>query len=302
MGESSLRVMACGSTVFPLSRVFRGRGLPRRVFPSNVFLYTHPSGRRVLVDTGYPPTFRGTGLVGTLYRRILPASVGPDETVDQRLLALGLTPADVEFVVLTHLHPDHVGGVRWFAGARFVLSSGQIASLRRSRVREGIFRPLLPPWFAAGVVADEEPAVTIAGLSGFDLFGDGSVLVVSLPGHARGHLGVLFDGAVLVAGDAAWGREFLGWSRRLRWLPRFISDDAKAHERTSAELQRVEAAGVTVWFSHDEYAEGGVAAAPPRVGRERQKTLTTSSSATPSAPSRERPALTKEHRVQANSK
>ncbi|PPF22813.1 MBL fold metallo-hydrolase [Rathayibacter tritici] len=184
MAESSVQVMACGSTVFPLSRVFRGKGLPRRVFPSNVFLYTHASGRRVLVDTGYPPTFRGTGLVGWLYGRILPALVSGEETVDQRLLALGLTPDDVEFVVLTHLHPDHVGGVRWFPDATFVLSSGQVASLRRSRVREGIFRALLPAWFTPGIVADEQPAVTVAGLSGFDLLGDGSVLVVSLPGHA----------------------------------------------------------------------------------------------------------------------
>lgn len=267
MGESSLRVMACGSTVFPLSRVFRGRGLPRRVFPSNVFLYTHPSGRRVLVDTGYPPTFRGTGLVGTLYRRILPASVGPDETVDQRLLALGLTPADVEFVVLTHLHPDHVGGVRWFPDATFVLSSGQVATLRRSRVREGVIRALLPPWFAAGVVADEEPSVSLAGLNGFDLFGDGTVLVVSLPGHARGHLGVLVEGRVLVAGDAAWGREFLGWSRRLRWLPRFISDDAEAHEQTSAVLQRLEATGVQLCFSHDAFAGGHSLLSDDHTGR-----------------------------------
>ncbi|PPF43268.1 MULTISPECIES: MBL fold metallo-hydrolase [unclassified Rathayibacter] len=258
MAESSLQVMACGSTVFPLSRVFRGKGLPRRVFPSNVFLYTHASGRRVLVDTGYPPTFRGTGLVGRLYERILPATVPDDETVDQRLLALGLTPADVEFVVLTHLHPDHVGGVRWFPDATFVLSSGQVASVRRNRVREGIFRALLPPWFAAGIVADEQPATTIKGLTGFDLFGDGSLLVVPLPGHARGHLGALVEGRVLVAGDAAWGREFLSWSGRLRRLPRFISDDARAHERTSELLERVEAEGVRLCFSHDAYPEGDV--------------------------------------------
>ena len=60
----ALQVFACGETSFPLSRVFRGGSPARRTFPSAAFLYTHPSGRRVLFDTGYPPTLRGTGAVG----------------------------------------------------------------------------------------------------------------------------------------------------------------------------------------------------------------------------------------------
>ena len=92
----ALQVFACGETSFPLSRVFRGGSPARRTFPSAVFLYTHPSGRRVLFDTGYPPTLRGTGAVGALYRRILPARVGPGDTIDRRLAEVGLAPADID--------------------------------------------------------------------------------------------------------------------------------------------------------------------------------------------------------------
>ena len=253
MAEPALRVFACGSTSFRLSQVFRGEGLPRRTFPSAVFLYTHPSGRRVLFDTGYPPTLRGTGPVGALYRRLLPARVGPGETIDRRLAEEGLTPDDVEFVVLSHLHPDHVGGLRWFPRARLVLSQGQLDAARRGRVTDGIFAALLPS-FADALVVDAQPVVDTGSVSGFDLFGDESFVITPLPGHARGHLGALVEGRVLLAGDAAWGRPFLEWSDRMRALPRLISDDEEAHRSTSLRLLALEAAGVRLCFSHDDYA------------------------------------------------
>lgn len=255
MAEPTLRVLECGSTSFPLSRVFRGEGLPRRTFPSAAFLYTHPSGRRVLVDTGYPPTLRGTGPIGALYRRLLPADVGPGETVDRRLREEGLAPEDIDVVVLSHLHPDHVGGLRWFPHATLVVSEGQLETLRRARITEGVFAGLIPPWFprARRIVVDEQPAVAVHGVSGFDLFGDGRFVVTPLPGHARGHLGALVEGRVLLAGDAAWGRAFLDWSDRMRPLPRLISDDPQAHHLTSLRLLELEAAGVRLCFSHDDH-------------------------------------------------
>lgn len=102
-------------------------------------------------------------------------------------------------------------------------------------------------------MVDEQPAVTVAGMSGFDVFGDGRFVVTPLPGHALGHLGALVEGRVLLAGDAAWGRDVLTWSDRLRPLPRLISDDPEAHHATSQRLERLEAAGITLCFSHDAY-------------------------------------------------
>ncbi|MCJ1687984.1 MBL fold metallo-hydrolase [Rathayibacter sp. VKM Ac-2927] len=253
--RGSLRVFSCGDTTFPLSRVFRGEGLPRRTFPSAAFLYTHPDGRRVLFDTGYPPTLEGTGPVGALYRRILPARIAPGETVDAQLRREGIEPGAIDFVVLSHLHPDHVGGLAAFPDTTLVLSAGQLEKVRRSRITDGVFAALIPPWFADAtrIVVDEQPRTETGGVSGFDLFGDGRFVVTPLPGHALGHLGALVEGRVLLAGDAAWGREFLEWSDRLRPLPRLISDDSAAHHRTSAELLRLEASGVTLCFSHDAY-------------------------------------------------
>lgn len=254
--EPVLRVFECGDTTFPLSRVFRGEGLPRRTFPSAVFLYTHPSGRRVLFDTGYPPSLRGTGPIGALYRRLLPARVAPGETIDRRLAEEGLGCDDIDVVVLSHLHPDHIGGLRYFPRATLIVSAGQLAKIRRSSVTDGIFAALIPPWFAESslLVVDQQPSVTVAGVVGFDLFGDGRFVVTPLPGHALGHLGALVEERFLLAGDAAWGREFLSWSDRLRPLPRLISDDPEAHHATSLSLQRLESAGITLCFSHDPYA------------------------------------------------
>lgn len=255
MPEPTLRYFACGDTRFPLSRVFRGGPPGPRVFPSAVFLYTHPDGARVLFDTGYPPTLRGTGAVGALYRRILPARVSGEQTIDRQLAALGITTDAIAYVVLSHLHPDHIGGVRYFPSATFVVSAGLQRRTIHHRVTDGVLPALLPDWFegASKRVIEDGPTVQVAGVQGLDLFDDGRLVVTPLPGHADGHLGVLVEGTHLLAGDAAWGREYLEWSDRIRWLPRLISHDLCAHHSTSVHLLQLEHSGITLCFSHDRY-------------------------------------------------
>ena len=228
------------------------RGAPRtaRAFPSNAFLWDD-GGRRVLVDTGYAPLARYRGLRGGLYRRLLPPRL-PDGGIADRL-----DPSSVTDVILTHLHPDPGGGSDRFPHARFVLSGGIADTLARPRARDGVLRGLLPTWFPrADTRIVREFGSGPHGLRGADLFGDGSVTLVDLPGHARGHAGVLFAGRTLVAGDAAWGRDLLGEEHRMRRLPRAVAHDTDAASRTARALLDAEADGVRLLFSHDRHPEG----------------------------------------------
>ena len=252
-----LRHYVCGSTSHDLGAMFRGAPHGVREFPSGVFLYDAVDGRRVLFDTGYATGEWHTGWRGAVYRRLLPPSVRDADDVAARLRADGVDPASVSHVVLSHLHPDHVGGVRRFPHATFVLSAGHVRTLSDPRLRAGVLTGLLPTWFsdAERIVLDEQALsiVEIGGtaLSAHDLLGDGSYLVVDLPGHADGHLGALIDGRVLLAGDAAWGSDLIHASGNLKALPRAVQHDADLYAATARSLSKIAASGIRVVCSHD---------------------------------------------------
>ncbi|MBT2476091.1 MBL fold metallo-hydrolase [Microbacterium sp. ISL-103] len=252
-----LRHYVCGSTAHDVGAMFRGASRGVREFPSGVFLYDARDGRRVLFDTGYATGIWNTGWRGAVYRRLLPPTVSDADDVAVRLASDGVDPASVTHVVLSHLHPDHVGGVRRFPDAEFVLSAGQERTLAAPRLREGVLTGLLPEWFATAektVLDDPQLREVLVGgvtLHAHDLLGDGSYLVVDLPGHADGHLGALVEHSVLLAGDAAWGSDLIDASSRLRALPRAIQHDADRYSATATMLGHLAAAGIRVVCSHD---------------------------------------------------
>jgi len=231
-----------------MSQLLRGARRQRRIFPAGAFLYRSGT-RRVLFDTGYAPEPWSAGVGAWAYRKMLPPRVSRGDTIAEQL-----DPATITHVVLSHLHPDHIGGVRFFPNAAFVLSDGARRTLERSLLRDGLLRGLLPAWFPAATML---PAPVFAsgphGLRTADLFGDGSYLLVDLPGHARGHLGALVEQKVLLAGDAAWGRDLLGVEHRIRRLPKLVSHDMARQRETARKLLAAEHDGLRLLFSHDHH-------------------------------------------------
>lgn len=253
-----LRAAACGWTTHDVHGLVRGAPRGRRVFPANVFTWTGPD-RTVLFDTGYAPLPWRTGPAGWAYRRLLPPVVPTGGT-----LADAVDTDAVTHVVLSHLHPDHVGGLGAVPHATVLVTEGVARSIARPRLLAGQLRGLLPEGLAdrLRVVPDSAfgPAPTgpLAGigLATADPFGDGRTRLVCLPGHADGHLGLLVEDRVLLAGDAAWSRDLLGRERDLRLLPRAVAHDSGAQRGTAERLLALERAGVRLLFSHDEHRTG----------------------------------------------
>lgn len=255
-----LRHYGCGSTTHDAARMFRGAQPGVRTFPSGAFLYDGGEGRRVLFDTGYATGHWDTGWRGAAYRRLLPPQVSEEDDIAARLREDGVDPASVTHAVLSHLHPDHVGGARRFPDATFVLTAGHLRTLASPRLTAGVLPGLLPAWFpgAARIIGDDDfEQVTHAGtvLRAVDLFDDGSYLVIDLPGHADGHIGALVEGQVLLAGDGAWGCDLLDAAPRMKALPRAVQYDFDAYRRTGDLLTELAAAGTRVVCSHDAVGE-----------------------------------------------
>lgn len=252
-----LRHYVCGSTSHDVGAMFRGRAREVREFPSGVFLYDASDGRRILFDTGYATGDWHTGWRGAVYRRLLPPTVDESDDVAAQLSHDGIDPASVTHVVLSHLHPDHVGGVRRFPGAAFVLGAGHERTLSAPPLRAGVLTGLFPEWFSGAerIVLDDAAfsSLEVGGVEvrAHDLLGDGSYLIVDLPGHADGHLGALIEHRVLLAGDAAWGADLIAASANLKPLPRLVQHDAERYAATARMLGSLVAHGVRVVCSHD---------------------------------------------------
>ena len=114
-----------------------------------------------------------------------------DRTLADQLGQLGVKPADVSVLGISHMHGDHIGQAAQFTSARLVVGKGDFDRLA------GRPEDSLKGWRGAG------KQVTLA-TADVDVFGDGSVVALHLPGHTPDHLALLVklaSGPVLLTGD-----------------------------------------------------------------------------------------------------
>jgi N-acyl homoserine lactone hydrolase len=195
----------------------------------------------VLFDTGCHPAVAEDpeGRWGGLARLMTPI-MQPGEHVLTGLAEIGLAADDIDLVINSHLHPDHCGCNAFFRKATFLVHRDELAAARA------------PGSEASGYLAADwdqpMPVDEIAGQR--DLFADGRVVLLPLPGHTPGSIGALAQldrsGAYLLAGDTVSLRETLdtGIIPRNTW-------NAEALTKSLAEVRHVESSGVTVLCSHD---------------------------------------------------
>ncbi len=174
--------------------------------PVNVFLIEHPRGL-CLVDTGQTARAAEPGYFPRWYPffRLARFELAARDEAANQIAAAGFAVRDVRWVVLTHLHTDHAGGIDGFAHAEIVVSRDE---WRRAQGVGGRLRGYLPqrwpPKIRPHLVDFDAQAVgPFPGV--YDVASDGSLLLVPLPGHTAGHAGVLVRGSrtYLCAGDAA---------------------------------------------------------------------------------------------------
>jgi len=204
------------------------------------FLVVHPQGA-LLFDTGL-----GDRLVGRppyLTRRGGSMSQVVLKTLSGQLAEIGFTPDKVRYLVLSHMHFDHVGNANDFAGPATTWLVQKVE-------RDAMFGDNVAPASVNPDYAALRNAKTELLGGDRDVFGDGSVVIKSTPGHTVGHQ-VLFvklpkTGPVVLSGDLY---HYPG-ERTLNRMP-----DREKTAGTPESRAKIEAlvrdTGAQLWIGHD---------------------------------------------------
>ena len=160
--------------------------------PVSVYLIEHPKGL-ILVDTGWHRDMSPDGeydkaaqiksLGSWILYHVNQGRVPQGAAVDEQLHAMGLTPSDLDYVLLTHLDCDHANGLRAVSGAKHILCAAEELECAR---RNSFIRYQKKWWQGVDLRTFEWNGTEGPAGKSFDLYGDGSIKMINIPGHCDG--------------------------------------------------------------------------------------------------------------------
>lgn len=205
--------------------VLKGSKTPffKRTFPASFAIIRSEQNGVILFDTGYSQHFKTAtrAIPESFYSKLIPPSFSDSDSAIHQLSVMGINSHDVRHIVLSHFHGDHIAGLRDFPKARIhcdIKAYSRLNSKNRlGRVLSGFLKDLIPRDFNPRSIDITKappallPVVSCYFSNCYDLFGDRSVIAVSLPGHAEGNFGILLKNSkndvFFLVGDAAWTTE-----------------------------------------------------------------------------------------------
>ncbi|HEX3858626.1 MAG TPA: N-acyl homoserine lactonase family protein [Pseudolabrys sp.] len=234
-GVDRLTILDCGQgRAADMSRWTPGENVnvPMDVV-DNCYLIHHKTKGYLLWDTGVTDAIFGKP------EGPPPASGAPNwrkpKSLAGQLEQLGVKPSDIKYVAVSHTHPDHIGNVEMFPQSMLLVQKAEY------------------DWPGANNTPRFNPEHPVKKLDGdYDVFGDGSVTILSTPGHTPGHQSLLVKlpktGAVLLSGDAVHFKD--------NFDKRRVPAGNTSKEQTLASMQRLadvmKKEHAQLWINHDK--------------------------------------------------
>lgn len=243
-GVEKLYIINCGEGVSgDISRWSPGVNVGKpQAFADSCYLIKHAQGW-FLWDTGI------TDAIAAMPQGQAPADPRATHwyrpvTLSGELDKLGVKPADLKFVAVSHTHPDHIGNVELFPQTMLLVQKAEYE---------------WPSPFGPRFKADH-PVTKLEGDR--DVFGDGSIMILSTPGHTPGHQSLLVKlpktGALVLSGDAVHFRDNFDARR----VPAMNTDAQK----TLASMQKIadvmDQQKAQLWINHDKAQRDTLKLAP----------------------------------------
>ncbi|MFZ5700838.1 MULTISPECIES: N-acyl homoserine lactonase family protein [Pseudomonadota] len=204
---------------------------------SSCYLIQHGSDY-MLWDTGLPAAMKGKPLDN---EAAMDATV--TLTIKEQLATLNVDPASIKYVAVSHYHFDHIGQLAEFPGATLLVGKNDWQVVTTDPATYGADPKPFEPWIKGGSKVE-------AVANDKDVFGDGSITMLRLPGHTPGHNGLLVrlkKKPVLLTGDLAHFTE----NYKSNGVPTFNYDRAETLASLDRFKKLADNLGATVIIQHE---------------------------------------------------
>jgi len=217
---------------------FKREELKEVDFVNTSYLIVHPRGT-FMFDAGAVADshFKSDG--SPVVEGILSAS----KPLLPQLAAAGYSPRDITYFALSHFHSDHTANANEFASATWIVQKAE-RDFMFADSPQGIIQP-------ASYAALRNATTKVLDNEDFDVFGDGSVVVMATPGHTPGHQVVAVKlanrGTVLLGGDLYHYPE----ERTTGRIPTFEFNAEQSKTSRARVEQYLKANNAALWIEHD---------------------------------------------------
>lgn len=169
----------------------------------------------------------------------------PEQMIDKQLIMLGFKPEDIKYVILSHMHTDHVGGLALFPNATCVVRKNELRAAWWPESFQCLHYNLTDYLDSRNF-----KFIQLGDTEDFDVFLDGSVMCVDTKGHTQGHQSLLVtlqaSGKMLLSVDATALSETLHGN-----MPPGIVWNGETAMRAIEKIRHLEEEGVFVVMGHD---------------------------------------------------
>jgi N-acyl homoserine lactone hydrolase len=167
-------------------------------FSSTCYLIRHGSSS-LMWDTGVPEATIGDPKGWSTLPKLIVYHL--DRTITSQLAEIGLKTGDIDYVAISHTHGDHIGNVKLFPDATVLLQRAEYDWINSAPPSDPNLNQLVI--LARQLMGQPKNLKLIEG--DFDVFGDGSVILISTPGHTPGSQSLMVhlanSGYIVLSGD-----------------------------------------------------------------------------------------------------
>lgn len=205
----------------------------------------------ILIDTGETSKIYTKGYLpkGGLYHKAVQTKIKTEEEIPVQIRALGYKPQDINTIILTHLHGDHIGGIEYFEHAEILVNHLEYELAKSKKgPQNGYFTKNWPTWFTPKLIKYNNQTEDVFTQS-YRVNSNDQIIIVPTPGHSVGHQSIILktsSNTYFIGGDLTYNIKTLKSE-----TPNVVIANKDAQESVSTAHKYVKNNSCIYLSSHD---------------------------------------------------